>query len=175
MAEYWDVCNINGIKLGYTKRSDEEFDKGEYHVGASLWLANLNGDLLIQKRAASKRTGPNLWSITGGKVQAGESSVEACLREVHEEIGLTLHEQDICFLYRSIGSDILYDDYIAIIDFSINKAVLNLSEVSEIKWTNWDEILHLCLTNQFMYNNTSDLLKVRNYLGIHLADFHRNI
>lgn len=169
MTEYWDVCDRNGRKLGYTKRSDEEFLDGEYHLGASVWIADSKGKLLIQKRAASKRTGPSLWSITGGKVQAGECSIEACVREVKEELGFVLDEQDIRFLYRSTGPDMLFDDYIVICDLSIEKACLNDSEVSEIRWADLDEIRVLCRNREFMYNDVSDLAVVRNYLDSYFA------
>lgn len=170
LEEYWDVYNIDGRKLGYTKRSDEKFHEGEYHIGASLWIASSQGGLLIQKRAASKKVCPNLWSITGGKVRAGESSITACLREVEEEIGLKLCEHDISFLYRSVGKDMLFDDYITIVDFQIDNAVLNSSEVSEMKWASLDEIMRLYAVNQFMYNNCFDFLFVQTYLKTHLFD-----
>ncbi len=162
--EYWDVCDRTGRKLGYTKRSDEEFLDGEYHLSASVWIADSRGRLLIQKRSVSKRNGASLWSITGGKVRAGECSIEACVREVKEELGFALDEQDIRFLYRSIGSDILFDDYIIIRDLPIEKAHLEVSEVSEIRWADLDEIRTLCHNGKFMYNNISDLVVVRNYL-----------
>lgn len=170
LEEYWDVYDSDGVKLGYTKRSDEKFYEGEYHIGASLWIANPQGGLLIQKRASSKKVCPNFWSITGGKARAGESSITACLREVEEEIGLRLCEQDISFLYRSVGANMLFDDYIAIVDIQIDKAVLSLSEVSEIKWASLDEIIHLYSINKFMYNNSSDFLTVETYLKTHLID-----
>lgn len=168
--EYWDVYDKSGVKLGYTKRSDEVFSNGEYHLGASVWIVDRAGRLLIQKRAAVKKTYPNCWSITGGKVTAGEDSAAACIREVKEEIGLTLHKQDITFLYRSIGSDMLFDDYIAKTDFSIDQAILRSSEVSELKWADIDEIVSLYRHHKFMYNNISDLSVVRNYLSnLHLT------
>lgn len=173
LEEYWDVYDIDGVKLGYTKRSDEEFHEREYHIGASLWIANPQGDLLIQKRASSKKVCPNFWSITGGKARAGESSITACMREVEEEIGLRLCEHDISFLYRSVGADMLFDDYIAIVDSQIDKAVLNLSEVSEIKWASLDEIMYLYSLNKFMYNNSLDFITVQTYLKTHLIDFEK--
>lgn len=173
LEEYWDVYNIDGAKLGYTKRSDEKFHEGEYYIGASLWIVNPQDGLLIQKRASSKKVCPNFWSITGGKVRAGESSITACLREVEEEIGLSLCEHDISFLYRSVGTNMLFDDYIAIGDFQIDKAALNLSEVSEIKWASLGEIMYLYSSNKFMYNNSSDFLTVQTYLKTHLIDFEK--
>lgn len=170
MAEYWDVYDINGHNLGYKKRSDEEFLNGEYHIGASLWIANSEGNLLIQKRSALKKTGQNLWSITGGKVQSGESSATACIRETREEIGLVLNEHDISFLYRSVGQNMLYDDYIIIVDVSIDKAILQPAEVSELKWASMDEIIYLYGKKEFMYNDISDLLKVQEYLNSHLVN-----
>lgn len=162
--EYWDVYDKNGKKLGYTKRSDETFHCGEYHLGASLWIADQKGNLLIQKRAATKKTYPNCWSITGGKVNAGEDSIAACIREVKEEIGLTLNKHDLTFLYRSVGSDMLFDDYITKADFSLEQATLRTAEVSELKWADLDEIISLYYNNKFMYNNISDLSIVKNYL-----------
>lgn len=173
LEEYWDVYDIDGVKLGYTKRSDENFHEGEYHIGASLWIANPQGGLLIQKRASSKKVCPKFWSITGGKARAGESSIAACIREVEEEIGLRLCEHDISFLYRSIGANMLFYDYIAIVDFQIDKAVLNLSEVSEIKWASLDEVMHLYSINKFMYNNSLDFLTVQTYMKKHLIDFEK--
>lgn len=168
--EYWDVCDRNGKKLGYTKHSDEKFLDGEYHLGASVWIADSRGRLLIQKRAASKRTGASLWSITGGKVRAGERSIEACVREVKEELGFVLDQQDIRFLYRSTGSNMLFDDYIIVRDLPIEKAHLEPSEVSEIRWADLDEIQALCHNREFMYNNVSDLTSVRNYLDTYFAE-----
>lgn len=170
MAEYWDVYDINGNKLGYKKCADEEFLDGEYHIGASLWIANSEGNLLIQKRTASKKTGQNLWSITGGKVQSGESSAAACIRETREEIGLSLSEHDISFLYRSVGRNMLFDDFIVIVDFSIDKAMLQPAEVSELKWASIDEIVYLYAKKEFMYNDISDLSKVQEYLNTHLIN-----
>ena len=170
MAEYWDVYDINGHKLGYKKNSEEEFLNGEYHIGASLWIANSKGNLLIQKRTALKKTGQSLWSITGGKVQSGENSATACIREAWEEIGLELSERDICFLYRSIGQNMLFDDYIIIVDFSIDKAMLQSTEVSELKWASMEEIIYLYVKKEFMYNDISDLLKVQEYLNSHLVN-----
>ena len=47
------------------------------------------GNLLLQKRPADKRHG-GLWEFPGGKVEPGESPAIALLREIEEELALSL-------------------------------------------------------------------------------------
>ncbi len=161
--ELWDIYDRNGNATGRTKARGEALLDGEYHLGASLWIVNAKGELLIQKRAPGKRLHPNKWSITGGAVMAGENSSTACVREVAEEIGLELTVQDITFLSRYVGTDIIYDDYIVILDFALSDSVLQAEEVSEIKWASIGEIKTLFGEGQFMFDDIAELDKVAAY------------
>ena len=42
----------------------------------------------------------NLWQVAGGKVEKGESSLQAVLRETKEETGLDLAKEDCMFLFN---------------------------------------------------------------------------
>jgi 8-oxo-dGTP diphosphatase len=55
-------------------------------VGAVITRAD--GRLLLIKRG--NEPGRGLWSLPGGRVEPGESDVEAVAREVHEETGLVV-------------------------------------------------------------------------------------
>ena len=99
-----------------------------------MWVVRPDGALLIQKRAPEKRVHPNKWSITGGAVRAGETSVEGLIREVAEEIGLTVRAEDIELLARSFWRNIIFDDYVAVCDLPISSFKLQAEEVSEVKW-----------------------------------------
>jgi 8-oxo-dGTP pyrophosphatase MutT (NUDIX family) len=46
--------------------------------------------LLLTRRAASLRTHAAQWALPGGRCDAGETPVQASLRELHEELGLML-------------------------------------------------------------------------------------
>ena len=46
--------------------------------------------LLLTRRSEKLRNHPGQWAFPGGRVEPGESIVEAALREMHEEVGLDL-------------------------------------------------------------------------------------
>lgn len=57
---------------------------------ALILLHNPQGEVLLQKRAASEENYPGYWDVSaGGTVQAGETYEEAAKRETVEELGVT--------------------------------------------------------------------------------------
>ncbi|UZN02968.1 NUDIX domain-containing protein [Cellulomonas sp. S1-8] len=58
---------------------------GVTHVAA---LVVIDGALLIQRRAATRRFLPSAWDVVGGAVEPSESLEDALRREVREETGL---------------------------------------------------------------------------------------
>jgi 8-oxo-dGTP pyrophosphatase MutT (NUDIX family) len=58
---------------------------------------NADGDacFLITRRSADLRHHARQWALPGGRLDEGESVIEAALRETHEEIGLDLGPQDV--------------------------------------------------------------------------------
>lgn len=53
-----------------------------------LGIVNKDNKLLMVKRA--QKEGRLLWAFPGGKVEAGETSEAACIREVFEETGVNV-------------------------------------------------------------------------------------
>jgi 8-oxo-dGTP diphosphatase len=48
-----------------------------------------DGSVLLARRNAHRSTYPGLWSFSGGHVEPGETLIEALVREVREEVGIT--------------------------------------------------------------------------------------
>ena len=51
--------------------------------------------LLLTLRAADLRSHRGQWALPGGRCDQGETSIEASLRELHEELGLELGANDV--------------------------------------------------------------------------------
>ena len=57
---------------------------------AVIAILRCNGKFLLLRRAVSKEVDPRIYSGVGGKVEPGESFLEAIVREVKEETGLVI-------------------------------------------------------------------------------------
>ena len=57
-------------------------------------LTNEKGQILLQKRPEGAQMG-GLWEFPGGKVDNGESPETALVRELEEELGITVAAQDL--------------------------------------------------------------------------------
>lgn len=71
--------------------------------------------LLLTRRAAHLANHPGQWALPGGRIDAGESAVEAALRELGEEVGLALDTSAV------LGT---LDDYVTHSGFVITPIVL---------------------------------------------------
>lgn len=59
-------------------------------------LTNSRGEVLISKRPDDKHLG-GFWEFPGGKLDAGESDLDALKREFLEEVGVTVKHAEFCF------------------------------------------------------------------------------
>src|SRR5271154_2684151 len=58
---------------------------------AAVVLIDADGRVLLAERPAGKHLA-GTWEFPGGKVQAGETAEAALIRELDEEIGISVHE-----------------------------------------------------------------------------------
>ena len=93
-------------------------------MGAGALFFDKTGKLLIVKPSYK-----DYWSIPGGVVDKDESPKEGCLREIREEIGLSI--SDIEFVSVSYSPD--KDDKGESLQFMFDAGVLGDSDISKIK------------------------------------------
>ena len=88
---------------GQKELTNETVDKkavpnGKFRLSVHVWITNDKGELLVQQRLATAHKFPNMWSVTGGSVKSGESSLEGVLRELSEELGIKASKEEMKFI-----------------------------------------------------------------------------
>ncbi|MET8798524.1 CoA pyrophosphatase [Nocardia sp. NPDC004568] len=96
-----------------------------------LCVVETGGSLsvLVIKRAYRGRNAGQ-WALPGGRVEPGETTQQAALRELHEELGLTTGPEDV------LGT---LDDFPASSGFAITPLVATLSDITRLH-PNADEV-----------------------------------
>jgi 8-oxo-dGTP diphosphatase len=112
------------------------------------------GRVLLVKRG--RAPGLGLWSVPGGLVDRGESTVEAARREVEEETGLKVRIAGLVGVLDRVTRDaegrVRYHwvliDYLAVPE-SIDTLAAG-SDAAEVRWVTLDEIERLPVTEGLM-------------------------
>ena len=139
MEEYWDVYDENRIYLNKVIRRGDTFKDGEYYICCEVWLQNPKGELLITQRHPNKKAG-GLWEFVGGGVLAGETTAQAALREVKEEIGISLTANEVALLKVYKHRNYFMDIYLVKKDVNIQNIVLDKNETVSAKWVSKEEL-----------------------------------
>jgi isopentenyl-diphosphate delta-isomerase len=96
MDELIDVLDIEGYKTGKTCLKSIVHKTGLYHATVHIWFYTNKGKVILQQRAASKIIYPLLWDVSvAGHINATESFKSGAVREIKEEIGLIINENEL--------------------------------------------------------------------------------
>ena len=96
LEEYIDILDSEGNPTGESCSKSLAHRKGFYHATVHTWFYTKQGTVLLQQRGASKKVYPLLWDVSvAGHLSAGESLKAGAIREIREEIGLTVAENDL--------------------------------------------------------------------------------
>lgn len=83
------LVNEQNHELGTAPKASVHTSDTPLHRGFSLFLFNLNGDLLLTQRAKSKKAFPGYWTNTVcGHPAPGERVTEAAVRRLEQELGI---------------------------------------------------------------------------------------
>ncbi len=140
--ELIDILDKAGEPTGEIRLKSEAHTLGLYHASVHIWFYTLDGQILFQKRADDKDTFPGLWDVSvAGHIGTGESPEDSAIREIHEEIGLTVTKDDLEFIGIRLGEKIpapdLFDNefhyiYVSKLNTSVETFTLQEEEVSDV-------------------------------------------
>jgi 8-oxo-dGTP diphosphatase len=168
--ERWDIYDADKNKTGRTMiRNDFPMKDGDYHLSVLGIVTDGKGRFLITQRKADKAWAPLSWEVSGGGVQAGETSEQAVRREVSEETGLKLDGADIIFMssYRSEGgpdhNNYFEDIYQVRLDFTPEDVHIQASETENFRICGLNDVMLLGENGKFLHYER--LLPVMEEIG----------
>lgn len=143
--EYIDIVNKDGERLGLEKSKAEVHRDGDWHKTVHIWCINDKQEVLLQRRAADKVNFPNYWDISvAGHVDAHEQPIASALREIKEEIGISVEEKELRYVGTVPQQFVLHEgkyidnELCVIYLLSLNKELSELSmqieELSALEW-----------------------------------------
>lgn len=142
--EYLDLLDENGAYTGEQVLRGTKLANNRNILVVHIFLQDsLSGRYLLQKRSMSKGMWPGLWDITTGAVTAGESVERAALREVQEELGLTLERNRLIHLARLHRHPAFWDIWFARLPLDPAACRLQVEEVDAVALFTKDEMLDL--------------------------------
>ncbi len=127
--EIFDIVNERDEVIGQAPRK-EVHARGLWHRAIHVLVFNTRGEVFLQKRSMLKDTAKGKWdSSTSGHVDSGEDYDVTAVRELHEEIGLSVAQTperlfkidscketgwEFCWIYRceSEGPFVLHPEEI---------------------------------------------------------------
>lgn len=144
--ELVDLLNNRKELIGET--ADKHFvPKGKYRLSIHVWIIDKEQNLLIQQRVSSAHKFPNMWTNTGGAVSAGESSLNATIRELKEELGINVVPDDLELIASYQRLNDYADVWVLNRNIKLSDLKLQKEEVQDVKWVTIDEFKNMLSKN----------------------------
>ena len=165
--ELIDYYDENGNHKGVVDKSIAH-KEGLWHKSVHVWIVNDKKQILLQKRCADKKFFPNHWDCSfAGHIGAGETSLISALREGEEELGLTIDEKELeylftikeKFIWNDINSNEFVDVYILRKNIKIEDLKYQKEEVEVASYFDMDELFDNKITNLINHEEEYKLLE----------------
>ncbi len=167
MAEWNDIYDENRNLTGRTHRRGTPWKPGEYGLVVCVWVYDGRGHLLLTRRAKGKSFA-GTWENSGGAAQAGETSLQAIRRELFEETGIEVAEEEFELIDSDRDRNTFYDFYCLHHPISIQDIKLLPGETDGVIWASFGKIRWMIRTGRIckiiahQFRRQEKLLKARN-------------
>lgn len=157
MREIWDAYDRNGNKLGFDLYRDAPVPKGVHHIVVEIYVFSADGKVLVTQRDEHKSY-PLKWENTGGSILKGETPIQGAVRELKEETGLTVKEEQLQLVYTEVFDPSIYKCFVAHVNGN-EKISLQKGETVDYKWLPYKEFLEFIETDEYVDRISASILR----------------
>lgn len=142
------LVDTNNNPIGLADKATVHTADTPLHRAFSLFIFNKRGEVLLQRRARSKKTWPGVWSNSVcGHPTLEESPTQAAVRRAAYELGLDIPAKNIQVILPNYQYRY---EYLGVVEHEICPVVVticsdapqpNPDEVMQLKWQQWSEFV----------------------------------
>ncbi len=165
--ELWDLYTPDGTFTGKTidRHGSERIPQGLYHISCEVMVRHVDGDILLMKRAHSKKEYGGFYENTaGGSAQSGETPEQCVVRELKEETGLTAGRLELVDRRLNEKYKSIFYSFVTTIDCDKNSVVLQPGETEGYRWISPDEY------NDFLNSGKDIDLLTERYMDYYIKN-----
>ena len=131
-------------------------------IGIIPYLLSNNGVSILLMKSSRKNDN---FDFIKGKIEPNETKIECCLREVQEEIGISIAKEDLDFSVKQNNKKKNIELYFIHWDkYLYNRIKLDKREVFELKWFNLNEIPPISQNQRLIVTKINDRFNKINQL-----------
>ena len=149
MGERIDIYDRDGRPTGKIVPKETPLQEGEYRMAVGIWIMDSLGRLFLTKRSMEKSYAPGKWENPAGHVQAGENPEQAVIRELFEETGITVTEEQLTVLGDSCAWPYLGRDYGVRLEVCLDDVTFQEGETCDAKWVTFGEFSQMVREGEF--------------------------
>ncbi len=158
MEEMFDILDENGNNTGLVKKRSLVHKDGDWHKAVHIYIINDKKEVLVQRRSPNKDSDPNMLDIScAGHLTSGDDSITAALRELKEELNLSVNPDELVYITTLKRSPIHddgfvdneYDDlYLLHTTKRLDEMSMQKEEISELMFVDYERFKRMCREGQ---------------------------
>lgn len=157
MGELVVLVDENNTPIGTADKETVHTKDTPLHRAFSLFLFNSKHQILLTKRASTKKTFPDVWTNTVcGHLAPDETAEQAATRRLSNELGITgVSVKEVApYRYRFADKNGIVENEICpiVVGHYDGDPNPHPSEVDEWKWVDWKLFLQEVRTNASVYS-----------------------
>ena len=146
--EKFELVDKNGNKTGKVITYLETYNSNNipnecYLPVVGVVIVNSKNEILLQKRSMLKKSNPGKCGICGGKINLGETPIDAAVRETLEEIGINIERSKLKEMRKAANGKGYFTIFYIKQDLDIKECRLKKDEVEAIRYFRVEELERL--------------------------------